>query len=708
MNSTASAVRGSIARASVPTLVPTWGIMLLAIASLLDPRPLAAQQALVVGADGQVSWEGSVSGGDVEATEPEFRSLADPNITEVGTSPSGLVEFDDPEYPGWILPVRVAEGQNVAPGLLGRGGSVQAPTVLNVTDLQNLLQGMIQAATTGNALQRDESRARGTLISLDLGARFGVNRIRFFPRNTVFPAPQTPFQGLFLRNFEVHVNDGINLTEAGNPIYEIYEDRRNNTQAVTDVLVDPPRYIRFVRVKATSAIPFEIEKIQVFGEGFVPTVRYLSPIIKMGARANWGRLRLTEEVIGDSGASGLQIRTRTGNDPTPFSYTRRQVGLAGAAEIPFSVSDPDQPLGREEYLDLPLRGGPEDAWERGSVREDLINWSPWSAPYDADEATTDLGTPVLSPSPRQFLQVRADFSSGELESARALSHLSLGFVSPPLADSLVAEVFPREAEASTDVAFVYAVRAELASAGLQGFDGFQVSTRQRVQRVERIEILDAAGAKVLDHTFAVQDRPTQEGEVEILEMSDQGFTVRFPRIRDRGTVVKIHFVGRVLAFSTTFAGRALVVDEEGFQDVRPGNAASLGAGDSPYRSGVTVLSPSVTGGGLIRSLAVGSSVVTPNGDGHNDRLEVSYEVVAVVGRARMRVEVLDLAGRRVRRVFDRTGENGTYDVDDYPELAWDGTAGDGQAVTAGLYLLRVEVEGDAQSSTAVRTVVVAY
>lgn len=706
MNSAAG--RGSIARASVAACVPTWGILLLAIASVLGPDPLAAQQSLVVGVDGQVSWDGSVSGGGVETTEPEFRSLADPNITEVGTSPSGLVEFDDPEYPGWILPVRVAEGQNVAPGLLGRGGSVQAPTVLNVADLQNLLQGMIQAATTGNALQRDESRARGTLISLDLGARFGVNRIRFFPRNTVFPAPQTPFQGLFLRNFEVHVNDGVNLTEAGNPIYEIYEDRRNNTQAVTDVLVDPPRYIRFVRVKATSAIPFEIEKIQVFGEGFVPTVRYLSPIIRMGARANWGRLRLTEEVIGDSGASGLQIRTRTGNDPTPFAYTRRQVGLAGAAEIPFSVSDPDQPLGRDEYLDLPLRGGPDDAWERGSVREDLINWSPWSAPYDADEAATDLGTPVLSPSPRQFLQVRADFSSGELESARALSHLSLGFVSPPLADSLVAEVFPREAEASTDVAFVYAVRAELASAGLQGFDGFQVSTEQRVQRVERIEILDAAGATVVDHTFAVQDRPTQEGDVEILEMSDQGFTVRFPRIRDSGTVVKIHFVGRVLAFSTTFAGRALVVDEEGFQDVRPGNAASLGAGDSPFRSGVTVLSPAVTRGGLIRSLAVGRSVVTPNGDGHNDRLEVSYEVVAVVGRARMRVEVLDLAGRRVRRLFDGTGENGTYGVEIYPELAWDGTAAAGQPVTAGLYLLRVEVEGDAQSSTAVRTVVVAY
>ena len=82
------------------------------------------------------------------------------------------------------------------------------------------------------------------------------------------------------------------LTDAGLPIWETYHSRLNNTEPITVIDVDPPRYLRFIRLRATSAVPFEIEKLQVFGEGFFPAAQYLSPVIDIGLPANWGPVAL--------------------------------------------------------------------------------------------------------------------------------------------------------------------------------------------------------------------------------------------------------------------------------------------------------------------------------------------------------------------------------------------------------------------------------
>ena len=193
--------------------------------------------------------------------------------------------------------------------MLERGGSLRAPTVFDLTalQLQVIFEDMLAADPTGQAFERKEDDILGTQIILDLGARFGVNRLRFFPRNTVFPSPGTPFQNDFLKNFEVEINDGLVLTSSGNPIWETYTVRNDNSDQITQVLIDPPRYIRFIRLRATSAIPFEIEKLQVFGEGFFPTARYISPIIDMGSPANWGLIRTLQQQVGAADLADMQF-----------------------------------------------------------------------------------------------------------------------------------------------------------------------------------------------------------------------------------------------------------------------------------------------------------------------------------------------------------------------------------------------------------------
>ncbi|NKB69124.1 MAG: hypothetical protein GKR89_18805 [Candidatus Latescibacteria bacterium] len=666
---------------------------------------------LTIGQDGQISWEGDVAVGvAVETQDPEYRTTLDPNVTEVGNTPADLIDFDNGEFPGSILPGTVGEGQNLTTEIFSRGGSLTAPTVFDINDAQLdiALEQLTTAQANGRAFERKGNFVLGTLLVLDLGGRFGVNQIRFFPRNTLFPSPTTPFQGDFLKNFEVHINDGVILTQAGNPIWDFYEGRTNNAEAVTVVDIDPPRLLRFLRLRATSSIPFEIEKIQVFGEGFFPTARYLSPVIDMGSPANWGQLRWIQELVGEADQVDMQIRSRSGSDPTPLAYTRKRVGLQDAAEISASVDDPSQPLERREYLSLPVTGGQSDVWERGSVRDDLENWSPLSPPYSLADGTSEAGTPILSPGPRRYIQFRVDFLSSDLEASYVLNQLAFDFTSPPLADALVGEIFPREVPAATDIPFVYALRTEMESGQIQGFDTFELNTGNRVSRIERIEVTGSGGQILLDHTFATQDRATTEGEVEIAFINDQGFAVRFPRVQEHDSVIKIHFVSRVLSFSTTFEGRALLAAEDAFQGVISGDATQLGEEDIAFKSDVTVLSPGVNSGSLVGNFALDTPVITPNGDGANDRLSIRYEILAVVGSARIKVDIFDVGGRLVRRLAELDGANGVYDVDRLAELGWDGTDGQGGIVPPGLYLIQVEVEGDARSSASVRTFGVAY
>ena len=670
-----------------------------------------AAEVLILGKDGQISWEGDVESGVVfSAIDPEYRSPLDPTVTEIGNTPSKLIDFSSADFPGSILPGRVGDGENIATQISERGGRLTAPTVLDISDaqLRATLDQIITASPNGRAFERKGNFVLGTLVVLDLGGRFGVNQLRFFPRNTVFPAPATPFQGDFLKNFEVSINDGVVLTQAGNPIWELYETQTNNKNAVTEINIDPPRLLRFLRLRATSSIPFEIEKLQVFGEGFFPTARYISPVIDMGSPANWGRLRWLQRLAGSANLVDMQIRSRSGSDPNPLAYTRKRVGLKDAEEISLSVNNPTEPLGRREYLRLPEKGGQSDEWERGSVRDDLANWSPWTSPYSIEDGTSEIGAPILSPGPRRYIQFRVDFLSEDLEASYVLEQLSFDFTSPPLADEILGEVFPREVPAATDIPFVYALRADMTSGQIQGFDTLELNTGTRVKSIERIEILDGVGNAIIDHVFATQDRPTAEDQVEIVSITDDGFVVRFPRVLENDSVLKVHFVSRVLSFSTTFEGRVLLLAEDAFQSVVAGDAALLDNEDIPFKSDVTVLSPSVNSGSLVGALDVSTTVITPNGDSANDHLKMSYEILAVVGEAEVTVEIFNLAGQSVRRLFVGLADNGVYSTESQPGLSWDGRNDEGVLVPPGLYLLQVGVEGDARSSATVQPFGVAY
>jgi len=669
------------------------------------PDTASPVERLSFGKDGAIRWDGS--GGEVPTIDPEYRAL-DPNQILIGNTPGELIDFDHPDYPGSLVPKQFHEGENIAIGTIERGGSIRAPTVMDFTDdfrigdLQAALEELLTADSGGEFLgfERKNFNALGTLIMIDLGARFGVNQIRFYPRNTVHRTPSTPFHTDFLRAFELFVNDGLNLTKEGNPIWELLVENKENREPVVDLILDPPRYIRSIRLRSATPIDFEIDEIKVYGTGFLPAARYISDVFDLGG-ASWTHIRWIEHAVGDPGKSRLLISTRTGNDETPFVYTRKLAKKRNAPEISTSLTNPSEPMTRKEYEALPMKDALGVEWTKGPVKNDLENWSPWSAPYSL-AGNSEAGTPILSPGPRRYIQFRVQFLSEDLEAARVLDHISLEYLSPPLADRFVAEIFPREVEASTITSFTYAVRLSIQTPGLLGFDSFEISTPFHVEGVDRIEILDSQGDLVAEHIFTDMDT-LREGRFGITSIENDKFEVRFPHIQEDGSLLKISFRAAVLVYGTNFDGQASLSTEPGiFQKVVPGDAAYLEKADNPAQSGITVFSPSILKGRLIDAFQVVPNPFTPNGDGRNDRVSIAYNVLTLTKAGRIEVRIYDLAGRPVYTLQDGLQPSGRY------FHTWDGLDSNGDRVPPGIYVLRMSVKGDNQAQTQVRPIGVVY
>ena len=678
------------------------------VVAILWVAPLCALDSLSVGIDGTIGWDGS--GAQVVTIDPEHRSLVDPNIVLVGNSLGGLIDFNNPNFPGALLPRELREGENVAPGTLERGGTISAPTVLVATDtergnLTKALEEILSDVAGGEteAFERKDDFVRGTLIISDLGARFGINRIRFYPRNTVHSAPSTQFQNDFLRAYEFFVNDGLNLSAEGLPLWgtPLVQDTQNS-EAVVDITLDPPQYIRFFRLRAATPIPFEIDEIEIFGTGFLPTTTYISDIFDVGLSA-WGHLRWTESAVGDSTRSRVFISTRSGNDDTPFIFNRQRADRRNDPEIPFSIDAPTDPMRLEEYNDLPLVDSRGVEWVKGSIKEDTQNWSSWTPPYSTEEGTSEGGTPIISPSPRRYIQFRINILSDDIDAARLMERVTMTYLTPPLADEFTAEIFPREVDVSKSTSFIYAVRPRMETSNLLGFDTFSITTPIRVEQVERVEILDAAGNVEVEHTFAEGDTTGGSG-VSISAIEDNLFSVRFPRVDQNDGLLKITFRAAVLAFSTEFRGQASLSTEEGsFQNATSGNSAELGEGDERNISGTTVTSPEVIKSDkLVDALAIVPNPFTPNGDGVNDQIFITYNVLALTKAGDVDIRLYDLSGRLVHTLQATALRNGRYD------LTWDGLDAHGDLVPPGVYLIGVRVEGDLNDDMQLRPVAVVY
>ena len=163
-------------------------------------------------------------------------------------------------------------------------------------------------------------------------------------------------------------------------------------------------------------------------------------------------------------------------------------------------------------------------------------------------------------------------------------------------------------------------------------------------------------------------------------------------------VVEVVFSSEIFRFGSTFVGRVFDSESPGDipQLVQSGDATALRDGNT---LSVQTLS---LGSQVLSKLDLGPGVFTPNGDGVNDGLAITYDLLKLASPSAVVVEVWDLAGQRVREVYGGLDEAGRY------VRQWDGLDGNGQRVRPGIYICRVETETEEGRQQRSEVVAVAY
>jgi hypothetical protein len=188
----------------------------------------------------------------------------------------------------------------------------------------------------------------------------------------------------------------------------------------------------------------------------------------------------------------------------------------------------------------------------------------------------------------------------------------------------------------------------------------------------------------------------------VLEQGAEGESeLVFPEPVFRGNpTYEIKFRTKVFLQSTTFTTELERASRPGrVQVVSDGDASSIISSQS------LVVVSDLERTRLLEDVAVVPRVFTPNGDGINDHTHVELAIFHLEGAVKLRVEIYDLSGRRVRDLSaDTAHPSGERRVE------WDGRDEQGAMVPPGIYVARVGFATDsgAQGTHASRLVHVVY
>ena len=535
---------------------------------------------------------------------------------------------------------------------------------------------------------------RDQLYTFDFGFPVPINRVVFFPPDNGIDELGGLRKQRFPRAYEISAalepTDFLLLTEESgfHTLDRLLSRTFFNANRVVEVEF-PTQIFRFLRISFNLvAQEYLLGEIQIFGEGFVPVTSYRSVILSLDEPVNFGRIHWNfekfsavdseSEALSDPDAPvNLILETRTGRDDSPRVYTL--LNEIGAEEIVDMTTFQRAP---EPSIRLGARPG-----DKESIQDDLDNWSPWSTPYRSP------GELLRSPDGREFLQLQFRIESEDHRSYGRLDSISIEY-SPLLVESLVGEVGlvgagPLEpgatpaAPAGVDTTFVYDFLAGFGPRGRLGFNVVRISTHADAQ-FTKLEIGDPLVEVVPDSVRS------EAGELVVYFPSNKVS-------RTSGSErVRVQFRTKLLDFSTHFLAEVAELDGENLpQSVDPGNASEELDSDDIR---VFVDTPSLD---VISSLDLSTSVLTPNGDGANDVLQVDLTLLGIA-TSKTKIGVYDMSGRRLRQLADDDrGRGASREV-------WDGRDDSGNLVPPGTYLLRVLVETDNSTAEELRVMPVVY
>jgi hypothetical protein len=215
-----------------------------------------------------------------------------------------------------------------------------------------------------------------------------------------------------------------------------------------------------------------------------------------------------------------------------------------------------------------------------------------------------------------------------------------------------------------------------------GFDRIAIRTPVRPQSIEAVR------------------RDGQDVAFEIERLDENGFELQIPRVDQQATndLIEVVFHAEVFKFGTVFSG--WVFDSTRPHEVR--QAVTAGNADPLVDSNTLSVELAVIRPQTINAMRLQPAAFTPNGDGINDELQIEFDLLNLVGAVSVTVDLYDLSGRKLGRVFDGVAASGRV------VAVLVGRDGSGQQLAPGLYIMRLAIDADHGLATAARVVSLAY
>ena len=565
-----------------------------------------------------------------------------------------------------------AYGDNIAFGLIENGGSVEIEAAVVSTAGRNpaeMFDGELSTMYWVGTTNAGSSRGGATFGSynIDLGAKYRIDSAWLHGAPLGIPPRRRHFYANFV-SYQVFYSDG-SLSPDGSLFYqELAAAPNDNKNLLTtrnfrhDFAPVTARHLRvffptsedgFIIGGGDGMTAFHLHglglvgELQVYGEGHPVEVELRSPVIDLGSEWNITEVEWDAE---QPPGSQFLLRSRTGDQIVEENRYFEKKGKEITQK-------------RYEKLIKSFRGPIETTLQPGD------GWSIWSEEY------IQSGTQFRSPSPRRYVQLEAEMLSTDPQARIALDELALVY-SRPLAHTALGEVHPALVEPGAETEFTYFLRPDYAR-NSQGFGAIALE----------------ASVPLTFREIRIDGTPI---DVEITP-TDAGLRLHLPQRILAAERVELHFAATVFQNSTRF--RAFLERENGLktyrQQVDPGNAVPEmpGAGDA-----VSLPVDQV----LLTRLDIGAGLLTPNGDGINDALEISFDVLKVIDARPIEARICDLHGRLVRTLNNAPGVAGHY------SLSWDGHQNSGALASPGLYLFHLQIAGDSITRTLVRSIGLSY
>ena len=551
-------------------------------------------------------------------------------------------------------------------------------------------------------------------FTMDVAVPVPAVAFGFIPPIEGFRSDGTPLKTDFIPAFQVTaatVSEPPVIEGNVNPLSTVLADVDNNF--TPEVRVDFERqYLRFVRYRrqislldeerevntidnlSSVALLGTISEFQLFAEGVPQRSIYKTKITDIGESVNFGRLfwkgtafRMVDgvPVKTPDAQAVLKIEMRTGRDESPAVFHEyMDTGLERVVSRDYFENNLRTRFLRV-HAEADLTERQPKPGIRASISYDADNWTFWSAPF------VESGQPI-SLNSGSYLQLRITMESASFDDWVRLDSLWIE-TAPLLAGDVQGELArlddPQPARGFTEVSlgemtdFVYDLKADFETVDAPGFDLLRIRTGNRTQ-FKSLQL----GEGFLDTA------PT-----EVTEEAD-GLLIRLPEriTRANNPPLRVVFGTEVFEFATNFHSEVLDTERE----VLPQPVVGADVSEALSTNSLRVLGISGESPNFVQDLNISAPVFTPNGDGINDELNISYALYRLPSAVPVVLDVYRLDGRRVAQVEIGQQDSGPQ------TLRWDGRDANGALLPPGIYLTTISLLSDFSVAPQFRTVGIAY